>query len=355
MDVLLDGLLSFEATVMSRKLLGIKRLKANPPASSWVILAAVFVSASFALAGDPIQFSGGKGKSGPQQERKVEGDLLKSFNKDGNPFLNSLTPWYAPTRNDPKDEKRLKKQREEERNWMLKDPEKKDASEELFGPDEFLTDDMEEDEGFDPTFAPLVRKAANKNRSTASPQAVSRSEDSTPVGSTRDVEVLGTHTSREMDLKNLLNTSQVNPDHTRSAEPSLFEFLRENAAPTLSRDEVARKEQFEKFLNSSPTDSMQPRMMDPINFAPDLTQQRINPVMPSAGPSAFDAGLARPQELSPKRDFGVFDARSSPNSALGRPLAPGYPQQNSVSRDTRPSVLGSGSMFNNNTVRRPGT
>jgi hypothetical protein len=334
--------------LMSQKMLGMKWLKRNS-----LFAAALLLSVSLGFGGDPIQFSGGKAKSGPQQERKVDSDLLKSFTKDTgqNPFLNSLTPLYSPSRNDSKDEKRLKKEREDARNWLLKDPDEKDKTRDLFGADEFAEDEMEGDDGLDVMFAPLVRnKGTGRNASAAKQPIVRPTSDTDATTGRKAPEAFGAHTSRELNLKNLLDTSQAGPARSASAEPSLFEFLRENAAPTISRDQATRKEQFEKFLNPSPSDSMQPRMMDPINFAPDLTQQRINPVTPSAGPSPFDAGSARPQDFSPKRDW-TFD----PRTPASRPQAPSYVSPNAVERNTRPSVIGNGSMFNNNPVRRPGT
>ena len=326
--------------------------------SGLVSLAMAFLLvACVSFAGDPIQFSGEKGKAAPQQERKLEGDSLKSLRRDGsgNPF-NGLTPHVPQTRVDPKDQKRLKKERDDQKNWLLKDPDEKDKEDDPLGGDEFSLDGIfAEDEGLGATFAPLVRnKSTARNSANMNQQAVTVTEDTDVRVGRKDTETISAHTSRELNLKNLLDTTQTAPGRSVSAEPSLFDFLRENSAPKLSRDQVARKEQFEKFLNSSPNDSMQPRMMDPINFAPDLTQQRINPVLPSAGPSALDMSPgSRPHDFSAKPDFNLNSRPAAGWSDLNR--SPTVPAA-AAPTTARPTILGNGgSMFNNNLQRRPGT
>ena len=327
---------------MSCKTLGIRRMNGTSPWFGGVFLAGLLFSAAVCLAGDPIQFSGDKTRLGPQQERKVDSDIFKSFQKDAgqNPF-SSLTPYFAPSRTEPRDAKRLKKEREERRNWLLTDPDDKEKENDIFGDDDaFSWDEFEDDEEFDATFAPLVRgKTPGKSRANANQRVFIRPEADEIRNERNDEEVVGAHTSRVMDLKNLLDTSQ-NTSGRGGVEPSLFEFLRDNtAAPRLSEDQIARKKQFESFLNAAPGDPMQPRMMDPINSAPDLTQQRMNPVLPGPGRNAWELPGGRP-DFSAKPDYS-------------RPAAQPFPT--APAANNRPSVLGSGSLFNNQIQRRPGT
>src|SRR5439155_5472654 len=88
------------------------------------------------------------------------------------------------------------------------------------------------------------------------------------------------------NLKNLIDGSQINTAQGGKGEVSLFQFLRDNAVDRPSREQQERTKNFERFINSGATETVVPAgRFDPINVSPDLTQQRLNPVFPSFGPS----------------------------------------------------------------------
>jgi hypothetical protein len=341
-------------------------LTGKAPKPGPLLLAIWALAAGLCFAGDPIQFSGEKGKQGPQQEKKVDNDLFKSWNKEGAPSpLTGFTPYIPSTRTDPKDLKRLKKEREEKRNWLLLNPgDLTGDDDEGFGGNEYSLDKIDKDSNTsgDYTFYPLLHgksgRGAGKNANQRQPDATAANSASDQKldfnGGKKDTEIIGAHTSRELDLKNLLDTKQTGPG-TKS-ELTLFDFLKDNSAPKPSRDQVERRSQFENFLNSTPSDPLQPRtMMDPINFGPDFTRQ---PLLPNTGPSVFDSPASAPRpDFSPKQDFNpnrsilaAPDFNSGPrqpwpSSPNASPLMP--------EPNNRPTVSGS-PVFNNNNLRRPG-
>lgn len=340
-------------------------LTGKAPKPGWLLLPILALSVGLCFAGDPIQFSGEKGKQGPQQEKKVDNDLFKSWSKEATPSpLSGFTPYLPTTRTDPKDLKRLKKEREEKRNWLLLNPgDLTGDDDEGFGGSEYSLDKIEKDSNTsgDYTFYPLLHGKSgrgagkNGNQRQADATAANGGNDQKLdfTGGKKDTEIIGAHTSRELDLKNLLNTKQTGQGQGSKNELTLFDFLKDNSAPKLSRDQVIRRDQFQTFLNSTPSDPLQPRtMMDPINFGPDLTGK---PLLPNTGPSIFDSPASGPRpDFSPKQDFN--STRSLPDFSSGprqpwpsSPTAPPLmPEANN-----RPTING-GPVFNNNNLRRPG-
>ena len=320
-----------------------------------LLVAIPALSAFLAFAGDPIQFSGEKGKQGPQQEKKVDNDLFKSWNKDSAPNpLSGYTPYMPAIRTDPKDEKRLRKEREEKRNWLLLNPgDLTGNDDEGFGGHDYSLDALEKDSGSgDYTLYPLLHSKSGQGRGSDSKQRQAQqaanvtANEKFDVRANRETEMIGAHTSRDLDLKGLLDTKQTGGPQGNRTEITLFDFLRDNSAPRLQRS--PQLDEFKKFINSSPTDPMAPRIMD---FGPDLTQRPISP----------NFGLSDPLPVGPRTDF-------SPRQDFARPAAPGFSDPGSrepfgtpyapgasplPEANVRPPIS-SGSMFNNNNLRRPG-
>src|SRR5687767_6719970 len=300
-----------------------KRMQAGVVAT----LAAVLFLGT-ARAGDPIQFSGDKAKPAAANNRPVDADLFKSWNKAGTPAassINTLTPFITPGRTtmDPKDEKRLRNARDEKRNWMLLEPgelDKEDAEEEKYGK-AFSRDKGDQDAG-NYLFRGLGEAKSDRGR----PQRPATDADNeTKKGNRSSLKILGTregeqgaHTASELNLKGLIDTSQGNPANGNKNEATLFQFFKENALPPPNRDEQARRENFRDFINEpqSPKAAGGAGLGDPINFRTDLTQERMNPVppprvfelpAPAKVPDAFSAKPPAMGGLNPARPLGFLE------------------------------------------------
>ena len=328
-----------------------------------------------AHAGEPIQFSNEKAKPAPGNPQQPDADLFKSQKAKrpaSAPLNNTLTPFirYGGSL-DPKDERRLKAIREEKKNWMLLEPgelQQRDEEEEnQFGGRGITMDDLDHDR--ENYLFPAPQKAERASRPQNAPaedeQQPKKDNRSLSIFGPREPEKPGAHTSSELNLKNLIDPTQVDVTKFNNNEASLFQFLKDNAAPAPDRDHQARRDSFRDFINGPQPNGTPQGISDPINFRTDLTQQRMNPVLPAqsglemSAPKPPDAFSTRPplgNAFTPGKAASLPDLISStaprqpmPGSSLPSPfLTP-----NDAAKASRPSVMG-GSLFERQTPRRGG-
>lgn len=336
----------------------------------------LFVGA--ASAGDPIQFSGDKARPAPANEKPaIDSDLFKSWNRPATTrspsSVNPLTPFITSGRSlDPKEERRLRNAREERKNWMLLEPgelQKRDDEEEMkFGGREFSFDLGDEDEG-DYLFHGLAEPNSDKARARPAPADIDDAPKNDNRGSLKIIggreNEGGAHTSRELNLKGLINTTQVDPNKFERNEPSLFQFFKDNAVQ-VDRDAQMRRETFREFINGpqhGPPLAAPSGVRDPINFRPDLTQSPLNPVVPARPafelpPSAKGAETfaIRPPSgsLNPARAAGFADAiNPSGRQPLPGALPSPYLMPNEPPKKPVGGIMG-GPLFNREAPRRGG-
>jgi hypothetical protein len=337
------------------------------------------LSLSRAVAGDPIQFSGDKAKPAPGgvETRPVDNDVFKGWNKSKGSVsapLNPLTPFITPGRSmDSKQERRLKNVREERKNWMLLEPgelqKREEQEEDEFGGRGLAIDDFDDQETSNYLFHNVTQD--NKPRNAPVRNHAREADDETPKKDTRSLSIFGpretekagAHTASELNLKGLIDTSQGGP-HLNKNEASLFQFLKDNSPAVSDRDQQSRRDSFRNFINGGPPSGPAPSgLSDPINFRTDLTQERMNPIMPnrpsfdlpSTAPSkAPDSFLTRqPAGFTPGRAQGLPEMVSP---AQRQPMGPHVPSPLLMQDEprTRASVMGSGSLFNREAPRRGG-
>ena len=339
---------------------------------------ALFFSLPVARSGEPIQFSNDKAKQTPGNPQQPDADLFKTSKAKrpaSAPLNNTLTPFinYGGSL-DPKDERRLKNIRDEKKNWMLLEPgelQKREEEEESeFGGKSIAIDDLEDNPDGNYLF---YNSSSQKSQKAPRPQNAPVEDDqpkkdnrSLSVFGPREAEKPGAHTSSELNLKNLIDTSQIDATKFNTKEASLFQFLKDNSAPAPDRDQQARRDSFRDFINGPQAPSQQ-GISDPINFRGDLTQQRMNPVMPArpgleiSAPTTGSEGFSTKPPLggafTPGKAAALPDLISStaprqptPGSSLPSPfLTPNDP-----SRGSRPTIMGNGSLFNREAPRRGG-
>jgi hypothetical protein len=336
---------------------------------------ALLFSVFIAAAGEPIQFSNDKARSTPgSPQQRVDPDAFKSGNKSrisaGSP-LNSLTPFITPgTANDPKHDKKLQNVQDEKRNWMLLEPgelQKREEEEEgKFGGSGLSMDNLDDRQDRNYLFYNAGQQKsenAPRQQNGASDSDDEPRKNNRSVLGSREAEKQGAHTSSELNLKNLINPSQVNAAKFNNNEASLFQFLKESSTPAPDKDQQARRDNFRDFINGPQGGSTPSGMSDPINFRTDLTQERLNPIMPRAGfdmsvpkGDSFSGRAPLPSGFTPGRAAGLPEMISSQPrlpwtaNSLPSPLA----IQNDASKTPRASVMGNGSLFNRDGPRRGG-
>jgi hypothetical protein len=302
-----------------------------------VAAAALLFSLSAAKAGDPIQFSPDKSKPAPTETRPVETDVFKSWNKGKAPAsrLNSLTPFITPGRPlDSKEEKRLQNARDERKNWMLLEPgelqERDEQEENEFAGNGLKLDDMEEEADGNYLFYNVTQQKSD-NAQGNSPRNTARETEEQPkkdgrsslsVFGPRETEKHGAHTASELNLKGLIDPSQLSADKFNKNEASLFQFFKDNAPPANDRDQQARRDTFRNFINGPQPGGPPAGASDPINFRMDLTQERFNPTMPSRPAFELPAPARSADSLSTRAPLGGFSPARAPGFPETVTLAP---------------------------------
>jgi len=343
-------------------------------------VAALLLSLCIGHAGEPIQFSNDKAKPAPTDpQQPVDADMFKTWNKSKRPAgspLNSLTPFITPGRGmDPKDERRLKNMQDEKKNWMLLEPgelQKREEDEEgKFGGRGVAIDNLDDNQDRNYLFHNANQQKSEKgprpHNSPSDTDDQSKKENrSLNVFGPREAEKTGAHTATELNLKNLIDPSQVNATKINNNEASLFQFLKDNSAPPPDRDQQARRDSFRNFINGPQANPAAPGISDPINFRTDLTQERLNPVTPArsgldmtAPGKTSDGFSAKPPlgaGLTPGRPAGLPEMISSaPRQPMTGPSLPSpFLTPNDPGKVPRASVMGNGSLFNRETPRRGG-
>lgn len=340
----------------------------------WAV--ASLLCAMVVRAGDPIQFSNDKSK--PRgvgtETRPVEADAFKTWNKVKGPAtqLNPLAPFILPGRMDPKEEKRLKNIRDEKKNWMLLEPgelQKRDEKEDKeFAGKTVAIDDLDETEDGNYLFYNVTDQKSDKPVSNAQRSNPVAAEDepkkdarSLSIFGPREGDKAGAHTASELNLKGLIDPAQLNADKFNKSEASLFQFFKDNAPTAADRDQQARRDNFRDFINGPQPGGRASGISDPINFRTDLTQERMNPNMPSR--PAFDLpGVGRGSDsfsATPPLGgaFGPLRAPGLPETAI---LAPRQPMGGSylpspLLTPNEAAKTPRATMFNREGVRRPGT
>jgi hypothetical protein len=344
----------------------------------WVcVLGGVLFTAS-ARAGDPIQFSTEKGKQSPVQERKIDNDLFKGWKREPTPNPTfGLTPYLPPIRLDRKEEKRLKNARDERRNFLLLQPGELNKDDDPLSGREYTDEGLEmEDQSSDYVFKPLIQRKSQDQRNAnarQNPPPPPPSDDSVKVDGKKSLNLFGNsqgqpqgaHTVDELNLKNLINPAQI-PTGNKS-EATLADFFRDNAIARPSREQQERAKDFERFISASGIDPVVPSgRFDPINAGPDLTQQRLNPVLPS-GNSGFDLPApSRAPDLSGRPSFdpgslnslrpgSPLDYNATPRVPVGPSLPLPYAAPNSAPNSRPGGLMDGPSLFNRNFQKRPGS
>jgi hypothetical protein len=343
-------------------------------AASAVAALALLMSVAAVRAGDPIQVGTDKTKPTPAENRPVDADVFKSWNKSkfSTPQVNPLTPFIVPGRSlDQRDEKRLKNERDERKNWMLLEPgelqQRDEEEEQEFGGKAVRIDDFNEDERGNYLFHNVGQQRSDKPRNIA-PRTAGESDEqpkrdtrsSLSVLGTREADRPGAHTVNELNLKGLIDPAQVSAEKFNKNEASLFQFFKDNSPTQADRDQQARRDSFRQFI-SGPQPGTPSGGSDPINFRTDLTQERMNPIMPSRGfdlpaPTKAPDSFSTASGFTPVRMPGLPDAATL---APRQPMAGSYLPSplltpNEAAKTPRAGVMGGGSMFNRDGPRRSG-
>jgi len=336
-------------------------------------------SLAVAQGGDPIQFSNDKAKPAPNQAQPVDADVFKSGNKSKAPSspLNSITPFITSGRGaalDPKEERRLKAIRDEKKNWMLLEPgqlqQREEEEEGQFGGRNVAMDNMNDDDSGKYLFYNVTQQKSEK------PQTAPRHEEtedqakkdtrSMNLFGPRQGEQPGAHTASELNLKGLIDPSQVSPTRLNDNQAALFQFLKDNSAPPPDRDQQARRDNYRDFINGPQPNAAPAGISDPINFRTDLTQERLNPIMPTRTPFELPAATKTPDSFSAKPPLaGTFAPARAPGLAelaapgprqpmTGPSLPSPFLTPNNANKAPRASVMGNDSLFNREVPRRGG-
>jgi hypothetical protein len=332
------------------------------------VSALALVLASPIFAGDPIQVSGDKNKQAPADARPVDPEVFKSWNKTKGPALKGLSPYiFGPGQVDPKEERRLKNARDEKKNWMLLEPgelqQRDDDEQSKFGGRSIALDRTDDDNSRNILFYSVTQQKSDKIRNPPPNAAPADSEDdpkkdtrpTLSVLGPREAEKPGAHTVNELNLKGLVDPSQVSATKFNQNDASVFQFLKDNTPAGADRDQQARRESFREFINGpqQPAPSAS-GLSDPINFRTDLTQERMNPTMPLR--PGFDLPASKPADsfLSAPAFGGLGRAQSLPDmittralmgSALPSPMSP-WLQNDAAKVAPKASVMPNGSLFN---------
>lgn len=351
-------------------------LSTRLPAGALFALA-LLLFAFIGRAGEPIQFSNDKAKSAPADpQQQVDADLFKGskFKRPPGARLNVLTPFITPGGTDPKDERRMKNIREEKKNWMLLEPgelQKRDEDDEnKFGGKGVAIDNGEEVKDGNYLFYNVTGQKSDRpvrqQNAPAEDDQPRKDNRSLNVLAPHDVEKLGAHTANELNLKNLIDPAQINATKVNDTEASLFKFLRENSAPLPDRDQQARRDSFRDFINGPQATPAPSGIADPINFRTDLTQERLNPTVPTRSGFEMTAPTRAPDSMpgkptfgsgfTPGRPAGLPDIVSSaPRQPMTGPSLPSpFLTPNDPSKPPRAGVMGNGSLFNREGPRRGG-
>jgi hypothetical protein len=341
-----------------------------------VSASALLLSLTVVHAGDPIQFSNGKAKPAPNETRPGDKDVFKSLNKSkaapASP-LNSITPFITQGRpTDSKEERRLKNIREEKKNWMLLEPgelqQREEDEERQFGGRSVAIDDNDTERGnylFYGVGQQKSEKPQNAPRPDDSEDQAKKDTRSMSIFGPRQAEQPGAHTANELNLKGLIDPTQVNANRINNNDTLLFQFLKDNSTPAADRDQQARRDNYRDFINGPQPNSPAPGLSDPINFRTDLTQERMNPIMPTrAGfdlpptktPDSFSAKPSFGGGLAPARAPGLPEIGAAvPRQPMTGPSLPSpFLTPNDADKTPRASVMGNGSLFNREGPRRGG-
>lgn len=277
-------------------------------------------------AGEPIQFSNDKTKPVPSDpQQPVDTDMFKTWKTKRAPSspLNVLTPFVIPGHAiDGKEERRLKNAQDERKNWMLLEPgelQKREEQEEgeFGGKGVAIDKDDSQDRNYlfyNITQQRSERAARPQNARTDTDDQQKKDKPMSIFGS-REGEKPGAHTASELNLKNLIDPAQVNSTKINNNEASLFQFLKDNAAPPPDRDQQARRDNFRDFLNGQPN-AAPGGASDPINFRTDLTQERLNPVAPNRPAFDMSAPSKAPDGFSTRPPLAVGFAPPGRATAL---------------------------------------
>ena len=342
------------------------------PAGAVCALALLFFLC-ISRAGEPIQVSNDKSKSAPTDpNQQVDADMFKTWNKSKRPIgspLNSLTPFIGPGQVDPKDERRMKSIREEKKNWMLLESgelQKRDQEEgDKFGGRTVTIGNAEETKDGNYLFYNVTSQKSDR----PSRQQNAPVEEDQPKKDTRsrETEQQGAHTANELNLKNLIDPTQINTTKMNDNEAALFQFLKGSSTPPPDRDQQARRDNFRDFINGPQGNpgAAPSGPSDPINFRTDLTQERINPIAPVRGaldvsappPKAADSFFTKAPlgaTFTPGRAGGLPEMISTtPRQPMPGPSLPSPLMVNDPAQPARVNLMGNG-LFNREGPRRGG-
>jgi len=329
----------------------------------WVLaLAIVGGSSCWSSAGEPIIFGKEKSKADPIKDTKFGKELSKPWENlpESTPF-NDIIPPILPrqTPQDPKKDKKRKAELEEKRNWMLYESgelQEKVEEEEQFGVREYKLDESEKEDGSvrDLTFRKMDKNPGHSRSPGQSRTSAQRQKDNANqvAEQQREREEAEAETKRESRKLNLRGTGQrdaasisdglemkplFDPGQVRDAENKdapRINALNSGAAPALSREQQARREEFKTFLNGPSAGSLTPGSSEPVNPRIDFTRQPINPIFPKGPDPSFKTGgdpIAAGRAPSPYDNLPVDQYSRTPGFLPSQLLKPPEPSRASGS------------------------
>lgn len=328
-------------------------------------LAAVLVTSAL-HAGEPIHFSSpDKEMAMPAKKDpniKLPGPTLKwpdhNLGEDWTP-----PPPIMPI--DPRLEKRLRERREEQRNWLINEPDIfKDKFQDPF------QETKSSREGTLPTLDSSVEgllsrgSEAKQDRKTVRPMGVpafsderffdhdtlSRKSDDSGLQGREHKERSSARNSTGWDLRELFDQKAASDRMPLQPGMSLYEMWDATKVRTEKREEDARRKGFTRLLEgvSPPLTPSSSRLVDPINTQEDLTRAPLNPVTPVVGgglqalPNARDTfgmvnAIQRPARPLPFEDLSVRSPAAA--AAAAQRQQDKNRQLESLKLMTRPAVL----------------
>jgi hypothetical protein len=297
-----------------------------------VSLLALLGASPLTRGGEPIIVGGEKPKAAPAAENKAPAREVFRLREPSAFDVLSIPLSPDKKRLDPKEEKRRRLHELEKKNWMIVDQGELQAEEEeknfLNVRDYSLQILEKSDESENLMFRPLskddTRRMPGQFRSDAArqnaPRAASTGDDAETSSlnrSARDPEA-GAHLSSELNFRQMFQPRQSGSDSLvpkfNKSDLTLHNLLNAGGNTESTREQQARRQEFQNFLNKPVSAGSLTGPSDPINSRSDLTRQPLNPTTPQPfggeGPARLNGGT-----------FGSAPAINRPNSSI----SPGSP------------------------------
>ncbi|HEY2953152.1 MAG TPA: hypothetical protein VGK40_11240 [Verrucomicrobiae bacterium] len=293
------------------------------------------------FAGDPIDFSGGRGKNSGPKESKMDEERLKALQSPTSPSIlrEGAPPDSMPSINkqprDPREERRQRLAREERKYFLLYEPgelQKKERGGKDTGLGDYSLGGRDEKSlgrnwlSDDPTGSskPAGSKGAANRKDDRSEDMESRARQNEDAETERKkgehtsfTGQSGAHSAKELEFKDVLNSNPSRGEAPSSFDKADFTLRDMLGAPETSRSRAqdTRMDSFRQMLNGSPASGSlnPPRDAARLPGAHPPSDRAFDNVSRTGGRDAF----APPSAASP--DFGNKLRSAAADNTYQRP------------------------------------